>query len=1297
MKFILLLIVFIGGTLAQFYTCPEGWLTKDNRCYQFVHYPIRNYDDAAYMCQKNGAILLSVETIQENDFVADYLKRADKLHYQWYTSGERDPSSTVFRYVWTATNKEVPLQSNMWVTPQEPFNMEITRDILVYRYDDYRRNYGLAAVSDRTIERPYICEISRNEVFRININMRDFGYGVPDSDWASVPRGPKFLLEASSTVVISDEAEGQVYMECRAFGIPQPNYQWFQNTTGGLREITSALDTRYTITNGKFTIENPYEEKDAGIYQCRVENTEGAIVSAPAMLSFATLGEFPNIDAADVTPPEFQGAVIECPYIPSTFSQAIVYQWKRALDDTFQGDFERMQRSDVRPDLNKHIFVSGNGKLYFSEVTDADNYYYYCIATLTTLNLNQNFISTAMSPSRTSKPIRLHVYSGSGGNYKPEIQDSFINVVPSSPVVGMNITLECFAYGTLPLRYSWTVPQSVEGHYTLIDDNRVLKIDNVQQDYSGQFSCNVQGPSSVGSKSDRKNYTLYVESKPEFIGPLSDQHLDVGTKQLTWRCEARAVPFPVYTWYKNGERLYNSTNGDRIVDSNTLFLRNLNQERDAGMYQCVAENSHGVTSTTAQLRILSVKPTFDKFAMNPTMSGASGGNITIECRPEAAPFPEIIWLKNGGNLNPGTDSGSRLQLTIEGDLKIKDMNAGDAGMYTCVAKNELGEARNSTMLRIHQSTQIVYRPQPTTVLKDRSAFLRCQASHNRELDLIYMWAFNGRIINFNDVERSYHYRRGNQGDNEGGLYINFAQFNQSGTYTCIAQSQVDQVNASAFLRVNGPPEAPAGLQVFKTEQIFSAEPKLSDAVLRWTDPIETHGSPIFGYDIYGKSNYSTNWTLLNSVPHMAALIPGGDNDPQRRQFVVQNLKPGSGYRFKMRSKNDYGVSAISKETETIVIPGAKPTKPPTNVGGGGGSVGTLTIRWDPLLPEDQHGWGIGYEVDFRKRPPPGQEQSNTKWEKIIVMGNIGHTSALVGKENFYLLYQVKVTPFNMFGMGNPAINDNVYSAEDMPTSQPTNVLAEPYNETALNVYWDGIDQSRAAMKGKLLGYKIAYWETDKETARQSQDITQIENRQNWKQAIVYGDVTEAMIIGLRNNSWYTVMVTPFNSAGMGEKSGLAHQKTDKRAPMHYPVHLKITPNGLNSIKVRFRGVSTGVDEEPLLGYKIKYWRDTNDIRNATVVDLKRNTEGILYQLQNSTLYHMRAMGYSMGGEGKMSSPETLFYFVDNRMYSMVWDPTTTHAEVLHYGEEGGVGAMATTINVNIATITLSIVSLFFIV
>lgn len=40
----------------------------------------------------------------------------------------------------------------------------------------------------------------------------------------------------------------------------------------------------------------------------------------------------------------------------------------------------------------------------------------------------------------------------------------------------------------------------------------------------------------------------------------------------------------------------------------------------------------------------------------------------------------------------------------------------------------------------------------------------------------------------------------------------------------------------------------------------------------------------------------------------------------------------------------------------------------------------------------------------------------------------------------------------------------------------------------------------------------------------------------------------------------------------------------------------------------------------------------------------KNTEGVIYQIQAGYLYHLRVLGYSVGGDGKMSSPETLFTY-----------------------------------------------------
>ena len=89
------------------------------------------------------------------------------------------------------------------------------------------------------------------------------------------------------------------------------------------------------------------------------------------------------------------------------------YQWTKCHIDDHECIVGGVRKEFVRPDLNINVFNSGSGKLYFSEVTTADNGYYYCVATLTNINENDNYEGASQPPSRTSQGILLNV-TGSG-------------------------------------------------------------------------------------------------------------------------------------------------------------------------------------------------------------------------------------------------------------------------------------------------------------------------------------------------------------------------------------------------------------------------------------------------------------------------------------------------------------------------------------------------------------------------------------------------------------------------------------------------------------------------------------------------------------------------------------------------------------------------------------------------------------------------------------------------------------------------------------------------------------------
>ena len=70
--------------------------------------------------------------------------------------------------------------------------------------------------------------------------------------------------------------------------------------------------------------------------------------------------------------------------------------------------------------------------------------------------------------------------------------------------------------------------------------------------------------------------------------------------------------------------------------------------------------------------------------------------------------------------------------------------------------------------------------------------------------------------------------------------------------------------------------------------------------------------------------------------------------------------------------------------------------------------------------------------------------------QAVVNGNVGEYSTTVGKDNYYLPYNVRVTPFNHFGDGRPGYNDTVYSAEESKIKIQKKIL---FPELFLKFLW----------------------------------------------------------------------------------------------------------------------------------------------------------------------------------------------------------------------------------------------------
>ena len=93
-------------------------------------------------------------------------------------------------------------------------------------------------------------------------------------------------------------------------------------------------------------------------------------------------------------------------------------------------------------------------------------------------------------------------------------------------------------------------------------------------------------------------------------------------------------------------------------------------------------------------------PNFAKYPLLPNQYGTVQGNVTIMCRAEGAPRPEIVWFKDGGRLSVSEQPSARVRKLANGWLFINNVQIGDQGIYKCEARNTFGKVSSEGNLTI---------------------------------------------------------------------------------------------------------------------------------------------------------------------------------------------------------------------------------------------------------------------------------------------------------------------------------------------------------------------------------------------------------------------------------------------------------------------------------------------------------------------------------------------------------------------------------------------------------------------
>ncbi|XP_025080459.1 contactin-like [Pomacea canaliculata] len=570
----------------------------------------------------------------------------------------------------------------------------------------------------------------------------------------------------------------------------------------------------------------------------------------------------------------------------------------------------------------------------------------------------------------------------------------------------------------------------------------------------------------------------------------------------------------------------------------------------------------------------------------------------VRCEREAS-RPTYTWFKDGESLQH-----------VSGDVEILSNTltvvSPDAlvinGMYQCRASKHPWPSYSTGQMRVLAQTTISTYPGTLQCRSTTTAFLSCVVSHDPELDLQTDWLFQGKPLYWKDA----HYRKGSEGGLSG-LYIQGCQRRHAGQYTCLAVTTFDTVTANATLTVVGPPSEPAGLTV-ETSLDYTSR----SITLRWT-PGDAGGSAVTSWTIQAATDFNPAWTfIMQNVPDSSTIVQGRE----RREITITELRPWTAYKFRVSARNAHGLGPYSVPSAYHQTSEGPPTLAPGNITAGEGSkLGDLSITWTPLREEDHGGAEFGYNVYYRLHDRPGN------WQKGTV-GDVGSFVVLVGKENFYSLYEVMVQPFNRAGAGPNSSVATIYSAEDLPIGTPGNILIFPHNSTALDITWIPVPDTKEAVRGKILGYQVNYWE----------DVTNPLIMSHYTGEASSG----ATVIGLLPNTMYVMDVQVYNSAGLGPVSEKNKQRTYNSGMTSQPTEVMVSSHGTDSVYVTWRGISRKQNEETLVSYTIATWPYTDNIRTAEIVFTGRNTYGVVRGLKKDVLYKLRVCPINLGGDGASS-------------------------------------------------------------
>ncbi|XP_069832105.1 neuronal cell adhesion molecule isoform X3 [Dendropsophus ebraccatus] len=1011
-----------------------------------------------------------------------------------------------------------------------------------------------------------------------------------------LPQPPTITHQSPKNYIV--DPRENIVIQCEAKGKPPPSFTWTRNGT----HFDTEKDPLVTMKPNSGTLEinimnGGKAEAYEGEYQCTGKNDRGTAVSN---VIFVRQSRSPLWTKEKIEPIVIQqGMPLVLPCKPPRGLPPPIIFW---MDNSFQ-----------RLPQNGRVSQGLNGDLYFSNVQPQDtldSYICYARFNLTqTIHQKQPISLKVLTMDAINESIAANLtetdfYGDSPVDNRPPTFLTPIGHTSNKTVLKDQVLLlECIAEGlpTPEIRWNKEGAELPSNRVFYENFNKTLKIVSVSEEDAGKYRCTAHN----NRGSIHHVITVIVKAAPYWITKPENLVLSPGDDG-TLICRAHGNPAPSITWLINGVAVNLAPNDpSRVVDGDTIIFTKVH-ERASAVFQCNASNIYGYVLANAFVnvlaerpRILSAQKVYQVIADTPAL---------LHCKSFGSPVPTIEWFKG---VQSSVLRGNSYIFHDNGTLEVPVAQKDSSGRYTCIARNKLGTDQKVIELEVKDPTRIISQPEYRVVQRYGSTSFECKFKHDPTLVAEVMWLRNNSEL---PADERYTFEKER-------LTIKNITEKDKGMYTCMANTTLDSVSASAQLSVVDRPDPPSDLEL--TDRLDRS------VQLSWV-PGDDNNSPITEFIIeYEDAMHEPG------VWHIHSKVSG------TQATATLPLSPYVDYSFRVIAVNEIGRSDHSDSSERYMTKSAEPDTNPSGIKGMGTEPDNLVITWNPMKGFDSNGPGLQYKVSWR------QKDVDEEWTSVTV-ANV--SKYIVSGSPTFVPYEIKVQALNNLGYApEPAVVIG-HSGEDLPMIAPSNVEVEVINTTLVKIRWDSVPS--ISVRGHLQGYRVYYWKAQNKTIRNRRHI------EKWMLPFS-GNKTHGMLPGLQPYTNYFLHVRVVNGKGEGPASKEIYFETPEGVPSVAFLHIAHrTPDSLTltwSPPAHPNGVLTH--------YTLKYQsiNATHELGPPVEITIPANESSyILKDLVQNTRYKFYFYAHTAVGPGSQSTQEAVTAMDEGKMDSFFATSTVTH-------------------------------------